>query len=100
MPNYTLFNCCERNQAPRWDDFDGFLVAPCRTETLEDGVAYIEQCDAHEAEFWTVYGRLALTGPGVEALTDVSSPFLANLVASRMKELSGKPVLQYADWRA
>ena len=45
---------------PEWitdiDIFDGLEVHPVKTEWYKGGT-YCEQCEPHEAEFWSVYGH-------------------------------------------
>lgn len=48
--------------------FDGLELSPCRECGIADGVALVETCEPHEAQFWTVYGHFC-TG-GVEAFED------------------------------
>ena len=48
---------------PRWmrdiHSFDGLEIHPVRELIDEDdGSSYCEQCEPHEAQFWSVYGHL------------------------------------------
>lgn len=50
-------------------DFDALEIHPCAViERDADGTEYIEQCEAEEAHFWTVYGHCR-TG-GLDAFED------------------------------
>jgi hypothetical protein len=70
----VLFNCCESLRAPNWSTFASFYVAPVRDMAPERGhePTECEQCEPHEAEFWSVYAR---SPEGMsECLTDCHGP--------------------------
>ncbi|HEV2349297.1 MAG TPA: hypothetical protein VG028_05555 [Terriglobia bacterium] len=72
--------------------FDGFEVHPVK----DDGDC-CEQCEPHEATFWTVYGHYdpASGELGVEALIDCADQHSANLVYNLLDFL--KTVVTKAD---
>ena len=49
-------------------DYDGLEIHPCHEQEEDDGSTHIEQCEAEEAQFWSVYGHLK-TG-GIECFED------------------------------
>lgn len=74
-PNATLFNCCTDFMAPLFGEFVVFEVQGCCDH---DGATFVVD-EAHDADFWTVYGR-RLNGEAL-AITDVSTPAMANRLA-------------------
>ncbi|MEI9995074.1 MAG: hypothetical protein WDM91_10800 [Rhizomicrobium sp.] len=88
--NATLFNCCAESAEPDWALYDALEVNCCR----DDGGA-TSTCCLHEADFFTVYGRLK--AGGVEAITDCSTRTLALVIALVLSEHvdMAPPVVDY-----
>jgi hypothetical protein len=69
------------NQPPDWELYDAVEIRPVAQIAPYGGCfEVLDDRSAHDADFWTVYGRLR--GGGVEALTDVSTRRLAKAVAA------------------
>lgn len=72
-------------ERPRWiaeiSSFDGLEIHPVR-EVREEAEAYCEQCEPHEAQFWSVYGHLK--EGGVLCLEDFESEAQARDFANRL----------------
>jgi hypothetical protein len=71
--------------SPQIARFDAYEIHPCHEH--ENGV---EQCEPHEAHFWTLYGHIP--GAGVEAIGDFRTKELAEEVLYRITgRIDGKP---------
>lgn len=84
-----------RALTPRWmsdiHTCDGLEIHPVRELTDEDdGSSYCEQCEPHEAQFWSVYGHLK--EGGVLCLEDFPSETEARAFAQTL--LSAWPHLR------
>jgi hypothetical protein len=65
--------------------FDGFEVHPCREYDKDTKSAHIEQCEASEAEFWSVY--VHLVGAGLDCIADCETENEANDLITFLKTL-------------
>ena len=69
--------------------YDNYEISPCKRMLDSDAYPpeeYIEVCEEHEAEFWTLYGHI--DGEGVQAIGDFRSREAAEQVYSR---ITGQP---------
>lgn len=68
--------------------FDGYEIQPCRRylDAEEPGLSFVEPCEPHEADFWTVYGHVA--GEGVHAIGDFEDLGHAEEIVAR---ITGRP---------
>lgn len=73
--------------------FDGYEIQPCRRYVDADapGLSFVEPCEPHEADFWTVYGHVA--GEGVHAVGDFEDSAHAEEIVARItgRPYTGKP---------
>lgn len=71
----------ENNLPTRFDDYE---INPCRRfeEPDSPGHFYFETCNPHEADVWTLYGRIP--GQGVEAIGDFESRSHAEEIFARI----------------
>lgn len=74
----------------RFQKFDTFEVHPCRIveddKGLPDIMQSVEQCEPHEAEFWSVY--VHLVGGGLDCIADCEHEVLANQLVDFLKALA------------
>jgi hypothetical protein len=69
--------------------YDNYEISPCKRMLDSDvypAKEYIEVCEEHEAEFWTLYGHI--DGEGVQAIGDFCTREAAEQVYSR---ITGQP---------
>ena len=75
---------------PRWmmeiHSFDGLEIHPVREYKDPDGDGtYCEQCEEHEAHFWSVYGHL-IDG-GVDCIDDFPARAAAQRFAAQLLDV-------------
>ena len=64
--------------------FDAYEIQPCHRyfDIDEPDLAFVEQCETYEADFWTVYGHIP--GEGVQAIGDFDTREHAEEVFARI----------------
>ncbi len=84
-----LFNCCTAFQEPDWSRFTNLELGGCIDAADEDteGTSIEGGKSRAEAEFFTIHGRLVIGG--CEVITDCHNLEDAQLVAARLRDISG-----------
>ena len=63
------------------EPFDDYEIHPC-IELHENGHTWVEQCEEHEAQMWSVFGHIP--NGGVECIGDFKSRKLAEEIVARI----------------
>lgn len=87
-----LFNCCENYSEPDWTQFTNLELGGCIDAAEEGSNDTVTEggIDRHNAQFFSIYGRLV--EGGCDVITDCLKFEDAECIGRELQKLSGLPL--------